>query len=58
MQACVTPYPNTRNKDKVVGGELKPFPQRLYEVPPRISSGSLQGISAESFEEDTNLWIK
>ncbi|PWA86687.1 S-adenosyl-L-methionine-dependent methyltransferase [Artemisia annua] len=58
MEACVTPYPNTSNKDKVVGGELKPFPQRLYEVPPRISSGSLQGISAESFEEDTNLWIK
>ncbi|KAK1435807.1 hypothetical protein QVD17_01576 [Tagetes erecta] len=57
MEVCVTPYPNTRNRDEV-GGELKPFPQRLNDVPPRISSGSIHGISPASFEEDNKLWIK
>ncbi|KAK1407301.1 hypothetical protein QVD17_38915 [Tagetes erecta] len=58
MEACVTPYPITSNGDEVAGGELQPFPQRLYEVPPRVASGSLHGISSESFEEDNKKWIK
>ncbi|XP_076924107.1 putative methyltransferase PMT2 [Bidens hawaiensis] len=58
MEACVTPYPKTSNQDDVVGGEISPFPQRLNDVPPRISSGSLHGVSSESFKEDTKLWIK
>ncbi|KAI3686497.1 hypothetical protein L1987_80175 [Smallanthus sonchifolius] len=58
MEACVTPYPKTSNGDEVAGGELQPFPQRLNEIPPRISSGSLHGITSESFEEDNKLWIK
>ncbi|XP_071702079.1 probable methyltransferase PMT2 [Rutidosis leptorrhynchoides] len=58
LEACVTPYPKTSNSDKVAGGELKPFPQRLNEVPHRISSGSIHGITNESFEEDNKAWIK
>jgi len=58
MEACVTPYPKTNDTAEVAGGELKPFPQRLYDVPPRISSGSVNGISSESFEEDKKLWQK
>lgn len=53
IEACVTPYPKTSNSN-----EVTPFPQRLYDVPPRISSGSLHGISNESFKEDTKLWQK
>nr|GEU66966.1 probable methyltransferase PMT2 [Tanacetum cinerariifolium] len=45
-------------KDDVSGGELKPFPERLNDVPPRISSGSIPGISVESFQEDNKLWQK
>ncbi|KAI3777547.1 hypothetical protein L1987_47347 [Smallanthus sonchifolius] len=58
MEACVTPYPETNNADDVSGGELKPFPERLYDVPPRITSGSIPGISAELFLEDNKLWQK
>ncbi|XP_024977337.1 probable methyltransferase PMT2 isoform X1 [Cynara cardunculus var. scolymus] len=58
METCVTPYPNTNDTTEVAGGELKPFPQRLNDVPPIISSGSVNGISAESFEEDNKLWQK
>ncbi|XP_023743351.1 probable methyltransferase PMT2 [Lactuca sativa] len=53
IEACVTPYPKTNNSN-----EVTPFPQRLYDVPPRISSGSIHGISNESFKEDTKLWQK
>ncbi|CAN6549156.1 unnamed protein product [Malus baccata var. baccata] len=52
MEGCITPYP------KVSSGELKPFPKRLYAVPPRISSGSVPGVSVEDYEEDNNKWKK
>ncbi|OIT37568.1 PREDICTED: probable methyltransferase PMT2 isoform X2 [Nicotiana attenuata] len=58
MEACVTPYPQTTNSDEVAGGELKPFPQRLNTVPPRIASGFVPGLSVESFQEDNKLWKK
>lgn len=44
MEACITPYPND-NKDEVSGGELQPFPDRLYAPPPKIANGSLPGVS-------------
>ncbi|KAI4386375.1 hypothetical protein MLD38_004310 [Melastoma candidum] len=53
MDGCITPYP-----DEVSGGELKPFPERLYAAPPRISSGSVPGVSIDSYEEDNNKWKK
>ncbi|XP_038692171.1 probable methyltransferase PMT2 [Tripterygium wilfordii] len=53
MEACITPYP-----DEVAGGKLKAFPERLYAVPPRISSGSIPGISVETFMEDSKIWKK
>ncbi|KAM1102726.1 hypothetical protein PS1_011492 [Malus domestica] len=52
MEGCITPYP------EVSSGELKPFPKRLYAVPPRISSGSVPGVSAEDYEEDNKKWKK
>ncbi|KAM3374704.1 putative methyltransferase PMT2 [Capsicum galapagoense] len=58
MEACVTPYPETTNSDEVAGGELRPFPVRLNTVPPRIASGSVPGLSVESFKEENNLWNK
>ncbi|XP_010066916.2 probable methyltransferase PMT2 [Eucalyptus grandis] len=56
MEACVTPYPDVNDSDEVAGGELKPFPQRLYAVPPRIVSGSISGVSVETYQEDSNKW--
>ena len=58
MEACVTPYPGVNNPDEVAGGELKPFPTRLYAVPPRVSSGSVPGVSVEEYQEDNKKWKK
>lgn len=58
MEACATPYVETTSPDEVSGGELKPFPERLHTVPPRIASGLISGVSAESFLEDNKLWKK
>ncbi|ONI30799.1 hypothetical protein PRUPE_1G273400 [Prunus persica] len=58
MEACITPYPDSNNADGAAGGELEPFPKRLYAVPPRIASGSVSGVSVEAYEEDNNKWKK
>ena len=52
----MTPLPNVTDIKEVAGGELAKWPERLNSVPPRISSGSLEGITAENFREDTELW--
>ncbi|XBJ03637.1 hypothetical protein VPH35_022740 [Triticum aestivum] len=58
MEACITPLPEVSDIKEVAGGELKKWPQRLTAVPPRIASGSIEGVTAEMFNEDTKLWKK
>lgn len=58
MEACVTPYPEASSSEEVAGGQLKTFPDRLNDVPPRIASGSVPGISVEAYHEDNRLWKK
>ncbi|KAL6009254.1 hypothetical protein ACLOJK_022482 [Asimina triloba] len=58
METCVTPVPEVNSPEEVSGGELKTFPERLNAVPPRIASGSIPGISAQSYMEDNRLWQK
>ncbi|KAL2461556.1 putative methyltransferase PMT2 [Abeliophyllum distichum] len=58
MEACVTPYTESKSSGKVAGGDLKPFPERLNTVPPRIAGGYISGVSVESFQEDSKLWQK
>lgn len=58
MTTCITPYPEANSPDKVAGGILKKFPQRLFAVPPRISLGYVPGVTAESYQEDNRLWKK
>ncbi|KAK7304618.1 hypothetical protein VNO77_42502 [Canavalia gladiata] len=50
MENCITP--------SKPGGSWKPFPERLNVVPSRITSGSVPGVSMETFEEDNRLWKK
>ncbi|XP_007037318.2 PREDICTED: probable methyltransferase PMT2 [Theobroma cacao] len=57
-EACATPYPETSGPDEVAGGEWKQFPERLNAVPFRISSGSIPGVSVETYQEDVRLWKK
>ncbi|MED6145900.1 hypothetical protein PIB30_029383 [Stylosanthes scabra] len=42
--------------DKVAGGELEKWPKRAFTLPPRISSGSIPGITAEKFKADNDMW--
>ncbi|XP_048226436.1 probable methyltransferase PMT2 [Ricinus communis] len=58
MEACITPYPEVGSQDEVAGGGLKAFPDRLYAVPPRVSSGSIPGVSVETYQEDNKNWKK
>ncbi|VAH50325.1 unnamed protein product [Triticum turgidum subsp. durum] len=58
MEACITPLPEASDIKEVAGGELKKWPQRLTALPPRIASGSIEGVTAEMFNEDTKLWKK
>lgn len=58
METCITPLPEVATVGEMAGGELKKWPERLTAVPPRISSGSLEGITVNMFLEDTELWKK
>lgn len=58
MEGCITPYPDVSSQDEVAGGQLKAFPDRLFAVPPRVASGSIPGVSVETYQEDNNNWKK
>lgn len=59
----MTPLPDVGDPGEVAGGEVAggeilPFPARLNAVPPRVASGSVPGVSVESYREDNRLWKK
>ncbi|KAK6133670.1 hypothetical protein DH2020_032580 [Rehmannia glutinosa] len=54
IEPCIT-RSNSANSNEVL---LKPFPERLYAVPPRIASGSVSGVSVEAYLEDNKQWKK
>ncbi|KAJ6308532.1 hypothetical protein OIU76_018168 [Salix suchowensis] len=58
METCKTPLPKVTSANEVAGGGLKKFPERLYAVPPQIAKGLVEGVTAESFEEDNKLLRK
>ncbi|KAG8374634.1 hypothetical protein BUALT_Bualt10G0016400 [Buddleja alternifolia] len=58
METCITPYPEVKSANQVAGGELKKFPARLFDVPPRVANGNVPGVTSESYEEDNKLWKK
>jgi hypothetical protein len=58
MEACITPLPEVSDIKEIAGGQLKKWPERLTAVPPRIASGSIEGVTDEMFVEDTKLWQK
>ncbi|KZV53280.1 S-adenosyl-L-methionine-dependent methyltransferase superfamily protein [Dorcoceras hygrometricum] len=58
METCVTPFPEVKRANQVAGGELKPFPGRLFDVPPRVANGDVPGVTSESYKEDSKLWVK
>lgn len=56
METCITPLPEPGNPNDIAGGALEKWPERAFAVPPRISSGSIPGITPEKFKEDNALW--
>lgn len=56
MEACITPLPDVDREEEVAGGELKKWPDRAFSVPPRITRGSIPGINAKKFEDDSKMW--
>lgn len=54
MEGCVT----LRTDSKTTEDRLKPFPDRLYAVPPRVKSGSVPGVSVDTYLEDNKQWKK
>ncbi|KAK4770333.1 hypothetical protein SAY87_030865 [Trapa incisa] len=58
MDTCLTQLPEVSDVREVAGGGLAKWPERLNSVPPRIRDGSLEGVTAEWFREDSELWKK
>ncbi|KAM3398105.1 putative methyltransferase PMT15 [Capsicum galapagoense] len=58
LETCITPMPEVSTDEDVAGGQLENWPKRLHAIPPRISSGTVNGVTAESFEKDSQLWKK
>lgn len=58
MQTCLTPLPEVSGREETAGMALKNWPKRLNDVPPRISTGTIEGVTAETFKKDSELWRK
>ncbi|ESQ37723.1 hypothetical protein EUTSA_v10028512mg [Eutrema salsugineum] len=58
LEECLTPLPEVTGSEikEVAGGKLARWPERLNAVPPRIRSGSLQGITEDDFVSNTETW--
>ena len=58
MGTCLTRLPEVSSNRETAGGELAKWPQRLNAVPPRISQGTVKGITPEIFQQNSELWKK
>ncbi|XP_021730129.1 probable methyltransferase PMT15 [Chenopodium quinoa] len=56
LETCQIPLPEVSKDEEVAGGQLAKWPKRLTAVPPRISSGTIKGITPKMFQEDMELW--
>lgn len=56
METCLTLLPDVSNKEETGGGEVAKWPERLTSIPPRISRGTVKGVTAEIFGRDQELW--
>jgi len=56
METCITPLPEVSKPGEVAGGGLEKWPERAFAVPPRISRGTVTGVTTEKFQEDNQMW--
>jgi SAM-dependent methyltransferase len=55
-EKCLTRLPEVSNDQAIAGGGVAKWPARLNTVPPRILTGSVDGVTPEIFNQDTELW--
>lgn len=48
--------PEVAIEEEVAGGQLEKWPKRLHAIPPRISRGTVDGVTEEVFQKDSELW--
>ncbi|OMO86023.1 putative S-adenosyl-L-methionine-dependent methyltransferase protein [Corchorus capsularis] len=58
LETCLTHLPEVSNNQETAGGQLAKWPERLNAIPPRISKGTVNGITAEIFRQDSEIWKK
>ncbi|KAJ7970001.1 S-adenosyl-L-methionine-dependent methyltransferases superfamily protein [Quillaja saponaria] len=58
METCLSPLPEVSDNEEIAGGGLENWPVRLNFVPPRISKGTVKGVTAETFQQESELWKK
>ncbi|CAI9092178.1 OLC1v1027358C1 [Oldenlandia corymbosa var. corymbosa] len=56
IETCLTPLPEVSDEDETAGGKLEKWPKRLNAIPPRISRGTIEGVKAEDFQQNSKLW--
>lgn len=50
--------PEVSDDKDIAGGQLVKWPRRLNAIPPRISRGTVDGVTAETFQKDSQLWMR
>ena len=56
IETCLTPLPEVSDGEEIAGGRLEKWPKRLNAIPPRISTGTVNGITPQTFQKDSQLW--
>ncbi|KAL3524242.1 hypothetical protein ACH5RR_017076 [Cinchona calisaya] len=56
IETCLTPLPEVSDIKEIAGGKLEKWPKRLNAIPPRISRGTVNGVTPEVFQKDSQLW--
>nr|KYP74903.1 hypothetical protein KK1_007597 [Cajanus cajan] len=58
METCLTPLPQVSSKQETAGGLLDNWPKRFKSIPPRIYQATIQGITPETYSENSDMWNK
>ncbi|KAJ8531313.1 hypothetical protein K7X08_026747 [Anisodus acutangulus] len=56
IETCLTRLPEVASEEEVAGGHLEKWPKRLHAIPPRISRGTVNEVTEEVFQKDSQLW--
>lgn len=56
LETCLTRLPEVSSDQEVAGGAVAKWPARLNAVPPRVSKGTVKGVTTDMFNKDSELW--